>query len=54
MIYIKLHWYNNNNCLKGMLLVSRSGFVEENDVQELYHYGIHLSYYFFMQDSKSF
>ena len=37
-----------------MLLVSRSGLVEEDAVEVFYHYGVHLSSSFLMYNFKSF
>ena len=43
-----IHW------LVGILLVSRSGLVEEDAVEVFHHYGFHLSSSFLMYNSKSF
>ena len=40
--------------LVGMLLVSRSGLVEENDVEVFHHSGVHLSSSYIYINFKSF
>ena len=40
--------------LVGMLLVSRSGLVEEDAVEVFHYYGFHLIYSFLMYNFKSF
>jgi hypothetical protein len=42
------------NWLIDMLLVSRSGLVKENAVEEFHHYGVHLSSSFLKLNVKSF
>ena len=43
MSYIKLHYTSIIDLLIGMLLVNRSGLLEETAVEVFHHFGVHLS-----------
>ena len=47
-----LSWLDG--CLVGMLLISRSGFVEKDAVKVFHYYGFHLSSSLLMYNLKSF
>ena len=52
-LYMETIWKNTGgflyDCLIGMLLVSRSGLVEENTVEVFHYYGVHLCSSLLMQ-----
>jgi hypothetical protein len=50
----KLFLFRLVGCLVGMLLVSRSGLMEEDAVEVFHHYGFHLSSSFLMYNFKFF